>query len=94
MGGRALKRQSDPYRNTVLLSKKLTEQGFTMLCGGGGGAMEATSVCSFLFVYSFMFVYLCSFLFIHVFVLFCSCFFFSFVSKSWVLIWLENLMRQ
>lgn len=30
------------YRQIVLLSKQLTEQGFIMLSGGGPGAMEAT----------------------------------------------------
>jgi predicted Rossmann-fold nucleotide-binding protein len=44
MGGRALKRASEAYKHTVRLSKKLTEHGFTMLSGGGGGAMEATCV--------------------------------------------------
>ena len=42
MGGHALARTDAMYREIVLLSKKLTEQGFYMLSGGGPGAMEAT----------------------------------------------------
>lgn len=42
MGGHALLRTDDMYRQVVLLSKTLTENGFFMLSGGGPGAMEAT----------------------------------------------------
>ena len=42
MGGHALLRTDAMYRQIVFLSKKLTEQGFCMLSGGGPGAMEAT----------------------------------------------------
>lgn len=42
MGGHALLRTDAMYHQIVLLSKRLTEQGFYMLSGGGPGAMEAT----------------------------------------------------
>lgn len=42
MGGHALLRTDDMYCQIVFLCKKLTEQGFYMLSGGGPGAMEAT----------------------------------------------------
>ena len=42
MGGHALLRTDPMYKKVVLLSKRLTEQGFIMLSGGGPGAMEAT----------------------------------------------------
>lgn len=42
MGGHGLERTSAEYRQTVLLSKLLTENGFLMITGGGPGAMEAT----------------------------------------------------
>ena len=42
MGGHALLRTDPMYRQIVFLSKRLTEQGFYMLTGGGPGAMEAT----------------------------------------------------
>ena len=42
MGGHALLRTDPLYREIVLLSKRLTEQGFTLISGGGPGAMEAT----------------------------------------------------
>lgn len=42
MGGHALLRTDYMYREIVFLSKRLTEQGFYMLSGGGPGAMEAT----------------------------------------------------
>ena len=44
MGGHALLRTDAMYRQIVFLSKRLTEQGFYMLSGGGPGAMEATHV--------------------------------------------------
>ncbi|MBR4532946.1 MAG: hypothetical protein IKO85_00130 [Bacteroidaceae bacterium] len=48
MGGHALLRTDAMYRQIVLLSKQLTEQGFTMLSGGGPGAMEATHLGSWM----------------------------------------------
>lgn len=42
MGGHSLLRTCSTYRDIVLISKKLTEQGFLMTSGGGPGAMEAT----------------------------------------------------
>ena len=42
MGGHALQRTDDAYRKIALLSKRLTQEGFIMLSGGGPGAMEAT----------------------------------------------------
>ncbi|MCR4965125.1 MAG: hypothetical protein K6A41_05670 [Bacteroidales bacterium] len=42
MGGHALLRTDEMYRQIVLLSKELTELGFMMISGGGPGAMEAT----------------------------------------------------
>ena len=42
MGGHALLRTDEMYRQIVFLSKQLTERGFFMLSGGGPGAMEAT----------------------------------------------------
>ncbi len=42
MGGHAQLRSDTTYRDVALLSKRLTEQGFHMLSGGGPGAMEAT----------------------------------------------------
>lgn len=42
MGGHSLLRTDPAFRQTVLLSKRLTELGFCMLTGGGPGAMEAT----------------------------------------------------
>lgn len=42
MGGHALLRSDAMFRCVVLLCKRLTEEGFIMLSGGGPGAMEAT----------------------------------------------------
>lgn len=42
MGGHGLLRTDEMYRKIVLISKVLTEKGFTMVSGGGPGAMEAT----------------------------------------------------
>lgn len=42
MGGHGLLRTDPAYRKIALLSKKLTENGFLMITGGGPGAMEAT----------------------------------------------------
>ena len=48
MGGHALSRTDAMYREIVLLSKRLTEEGFYMLSGGGPGAMEATHLGAWL----------------------------------------------
>ena len=48
MGGHALTRTEKSYRQVVLLSKRLTEEGFYMLSGGGPGAMEATHLGAWL----------------------------------------------
>ena len=42
MGGHGLLRTDKGYRDIVYLSKRLTEEGFLMITGGGPGAMEAT----------------------------------------------------
>lgn len=42
MGGHGLARTEKSYRDIVHLSKRLTEDGFLMVTGGGPGAMEAT----------------------------------------------------
>ena len=42
MGGHAMLRTDPMYAEIVMLSKRLTEEGFYMLTGGGPGAMEAT----------------------------------------------------
>ncbi|MBQ9584857.1 MAG: hypothetical protein IJR20_02535 [Muribaculaceae bacterium] len=42
MGGHAMLRTDPKYADIVMLSKRLTEEGFYMLTGGGPGAMEAT----------------------------------------------------
>ncbi len=48
MGGSAMKRTDDAYRQIVYIAKHLTEQGTLMVSGGGSGAMEATSLGAFL----------------------------------------------
>ncbi|MCR5152840.1 MAG: hypothetical protein K6A98_06790 [Prevotella sp.] len=48
MGGHATLRTDDVFRNIVMLSKRLTEEGFYMLSGGGPGAMEATHLGAWL----------------------------------------------
>ena len=42
MGGHGLRRTDQAYAQIVRLSKRLTEEGFLMVTGGGPGAMEAT----------------------------------------------------
>lgn len=42
MGGHGLQRTDEQYRHIVSISKRLTEEGFLMITGGGPGAMEAT----------------------------------------------------
>lgn len=48
MGGHAMQRTDDSYRQTVLVSKKLTELGFLIISGGGPGAMEASHLGAWL----------------------------------------------
>lgn len=48
MGGHALLRTDEMYRQVTLLSKTLTEKGFLMMSGGGPGAMEATHLGAWL----------------------------------------------
>lgn len=42
MGGHGLLRTDKQYADVVNISKRLTEEGFLMISGGGPGAMEAT----------------------------------------------------
>ena len=42
MGGHGILRTDQSFRQTALLSKRLTESGSLMISGGGPGAMEAT----------------------------------------------------
>lgn len=42
MGGHGLQRTDEQFRQIVYISKRLTEEGFLMITGGGPGAMEAT----------------------------------------------------
>ncbi len=42
MGGHGLLRTDESYRQVVMISKTLTENGCLMVSGGGPGAMEAT----------------------------------------------------
>ena len=42
MGGHGLLRTSPAYHQVASLSKRLTEEGYLMVSGGGPGAMEAT----------------------------------------------------
>ena len=44
MGGHAVKRDENEFKNVAEISKRLTEKGFVMASGGGPGAMEATHV--------------------------------------------------
>lgn len=48
MGGHSLMRTDRMYREIVYISKKLTEEGFLMISGGGPGAMEATHLGAWL----------------------------------------------
>lgn len=48
MGGHGLMRTDAMYRQIVSISKRLTELGFTMITGGGPGAMEATHLGAWL----------------------------------------------
>lgn len=42
MGGHAMDRTDEAYRQTVLIAKRLTERGYLIISGGGPGAMEAS----------------------------------------------------
>jgi len=42
MGGHSLERTHEDYYKAALISKRLVENGYLMLSGGGPGAMEAT----------------------------------------------------
>ncbi len=44
MGGHSLLRTEESYLEVAKISKKLTEEGYLMISGGGPGAMEATHV--------------------------------------------------
>ena len=48
MGGHAMLRTDDVYRQVVDIAKSLTEQGKLMTTGGGPGAMEATHLGAWL----------------------------------------------
>jgi len=48
MGGHAILRTDAIYAKIALLSKRLTEDGFHMVTGGGPGAMEATHLGAWL----------------------------------------------
>lgn len=48
MGGHALLRTDPMFARIAMLSKRLTEEGFCMLSGGGPGAMEATHLGAWL----------------------------------------------
>ena len=48
MGGHALLRTDPMFARITMLSKRLTEEGFCMLSGGGPGAMEATHLGAWL----------------------------------------------
>ena len=48
MGGHGLLRTEAAYRDIVLVSKQLTENGCLMISGGGPGAMEATHLGAWL----------------------------------------------
>ncbi|MBP5687382.1 MAG: hypothetical protein J6X22_01920 [Muribaculaceae bacterium] len=52
MGGHALLRTDDMFKQIVYLCKRLTELGFFMLSGGGPGAMEATHLGAWMAGYS------------------------------------------
>ena len=52
MGGHGLLRTDPMYREIVLVSKRLTEEGFLMISGGGPGAMEATHLGAWMAGYS------------------------------------------
>ena len=48
MGGHSLLRTDEVYRKVVLISKRLTEQGYLVATGGGPGAMEAAHLGAWL----------------------------------------------
>jgi len=47
-GGHAVKRASVDYKQIVLLAKRLAEEGFAIVSGGGPGVMEATNLGGYL----------------------------------------------
>lgn len=47
MGGHKEPRSSDGFKQISILSKKLTEEGYMMVSGGGPGMMEATHLGAF-----------------------------------------------
>lgn len=48
MGGHAMKRTDEAYRQTVMIAKQLAEHGFLIISGGGPGAMEASHLGAWL----------------------------------------------
>ncbi len=48
MGGHAIRRTDPVFTRVAMLSKRLTEEGFLMMSGGGPGAMEATHLGAWL----------------------------------------------
>ncbi len=47
MGGHGRERGSEVYQNVARVSRRLTQEGFFLVSGGGPGAMEATHVGAF-----------------------------------------------
>ena len=48
MGGHGLLRTEEAYRQVVMVSKTLAENGYLMVSGGGPGAMEATHLGAYM----------------------------------------------
>ncbi len=51
MGGHAAKRDTQEYRNAVILARKITQKGFIVITGGGPGLMEAGNLGALLAYY-------------------------------------------
>jgi len=49
MGGHQIERNSDAYRDVVLMAHRLAKRGFLVASGGGPGAMEACNLGAYLF---------------------------------------------